>query len=568
MPCTVLIVAPTGSKGPFVAHTLDTGGGVDFRLVRVPACSSPVTPRPVFSWDENRIPRYRGESRGDISEYKALPGELDSPGPLATIPQVQSTFAYWEAHQGIMNEKGLMLAETTCGSIFISRGPPEGKALLSYEEITRIALERTSSARDAIDLMGALVVEHGFKGGGTSLGASGETLGVADSKEAWVFHVMPDNTGTSGIWAAQRVPDGEATAVCNMFIIRNMELDDPDNFRYSQSALKVAEELGLWKPGTPFDFTSIYSSGETHNKYYSGRRMWRALSLLAPSQKLSPYYEDLVKAPAHPFSVRLEASMDRHQLFRILRDTYDGTEFDLSKQLVSGPYGIVDRFDRHRESDDLFERPIGSARMKYSFVCESASDPIVWFGAHASVSSVYLPVLQSMTNCPDPLRLGFMKAVDRRSAYWAFRSVKHLALMRWDCCIAMIRERQSKWEKIAADLVDAEMPIVEKEPKLHALAAEVLADWWTLYDELLVRFGDGWEYDFKEKHANTPANTDDECRPLAYPEDWMKKFDVRSFAPPPRVEWTLEKKQEEFALGKKRSIDDVDHANVPAKRSQ
>ena len=54
-----------------------------------------------------------------------------------------------------------------------------------------------------------------WSGGDASKGEGGETLTVVDKNEAWVFHVLGDDTGASAVWAAQRVPDDHVAAIAN-----------------------------------------------------------------------------------------------------------------------------------------------------------------------------------------------------------------------------------------------------------------------------------------------------------------------------------------------------------------
>jgi dipeptidase len=54
----------------------------------------------------------------------------------------------------------------------------------------------------------------------------------------------------------------------------------------------IAEQKGLWNSSVPFDWTAIYSGGEYGHRYYSGRRMWRFLSL-ATESLLPDTYDNL-----------------------------------------------------------------------------------------------------------------------------------------------------------------------------------------------------------------------------------------------------------------------------------
>ena len=56
---------------------------------------------------------------------------------------------------------------------------------------------------------------------------------------------------------------GHLTIVANMFIIRDVNLADSDNFLGSPNMFSIAQSKGWWTPGSKFDFTAIFSDGRT-----------------------------------------------------------------------------------------------------------------------------------------------------------------------------------------------------------------------------------------------------------------------------------------------------------------
>lgn len=79
-------------------------------------------------------------------------------------------------------------------------------------------------------------------------------------RQVWIFHVMAGPNNASAVWAAQRVPDDEVAVIANGLMIREMDLEDTDNFMASPNVLTAAIEAGFWDPegGKPFDFTAAY----------------------------------------------------------------------------------------------------------------------------------------------------------------------------------------------------------------------------------------------------------------------------------------------------------------------
>lgn len=470
-----------------------------------------------------------------------------------------------------------MIAESTCSAILRADpvGISQGNALLCYQELTRVAMEYCTTARQAVQLMGRLAEEHGFYGNiGSALTGSGETLAVIDKEESYVMHILPDDTGKSAIWVAQKVPEGQVACIANMFVIRNVDLNDlntkDSTFMMSSSAVTIATKMRLYCSDDSdklFDFAKIYSAGEARHQYYSGRRQWRALSLFAPSLQLSPWYDDLLLEKGYPFSVHVEQEkLSRTDFFSVLRDTYGGTMFDLSQQPASGPFGTTDRYDGANgctarngleAEDGSFERPIGVYRMAYSFVGEPNGiklqkqfHHLLHFAPHVSQTSVYLPVLVptsplggAESPVPSCLSVGSVKQLDRSTGYWTFRIVKHTARgLIWNRCLEFIQARQKLWEEKIAQRIEqaGENGQREVQEAFEKLGKDIISDWWKLNDEMLLHFGDGWEHDWSTNL----------CRPIAYPIGWLKHHNfLRSTVdeslprPPPAAKlWTLDEK--------------------------
>ena len=112
----------------------------------------------------------------------------------------------------VANGFNVGLCESTCAAIFDAATGWGGLGNLTIVDLGQIALERSSTAYDAVQTMGDLARKHGYRD-------AGESLLVVDPEDAFIFHVLPDPTNTSAIWVAQRVGDDEVAVVANAFTI-------------------------------------------------------------------------------------------------------------------------------------------------------------------------------------------------------------------------------------------------------------------------------------------------------------------------------------------------------------
>ena len=538
--CTTMIFGrkATADRSLIVTHS-DDDELSDQRVVRVPAMDhEPGAMRDVFA-EFYDYPRIVSKDRG--------PG-YDTPGwpetkAIGQIPQVQHTFAYYDGNYGIINEHGLMMGECTNGAKYqpayvTAADAGEGKTprLFYSSELSRIALERCRTAREAIKVMGELIDTYGYY-------SSGETLLVADDTEGWVFEMcaLPSDRHNSA-WIAQRVPDDEMFCAANTFRIREVPSATYEQIHppYLHEAL---EELGWWDPAKgALDWLPAISEGEYNHPYYSLRRIWRVFDRVNPDLALSPWVEGTY-TNQYPFSIKPRAPLDVRQIFDLYRDHYEGTEFDLTKGTAAGPYGDPHRFTggydgaqnstAPRMAHGAWERAISVFYQGYTFVLQNRPDvadcakSVMWFAPDVSYTSVFAPFYAKAADLPKAYQTGNTREYDRGAAWWVFDFVANWSRLNFQRMTKVdILPLQKELEaKLIASLAECDESLAgdpATAPDLMAAFSqkatdELLDRWRALGDMLIAKYSDGY--------VNPPPNDRRDPAEIGYSADWLRRTD-------------------------------------------
>jgi dipeptidase len=563
--CTSIIVGGiAGIDGPITTHTSDCSN-CDFRINKVPAKDWPKgSVRPLYLY-KGDYPSTVSSNRGETWKPSNLQGNAEQLAAWGEesvitghIPQVPHTFALYEAGYGIMNEHQVAIGESTCAARFWAAPTSAGgKAQIEVRQMSQIALERTTTARDAIRLMGSLAESLGFyaadwSGGDASLGEGGEALTVVDKTEAWVFHVLGDDTGTSAVWVAQRVPDDHVAAVANQFIIRDVD-PKSDDFLFSSNLFDVAERNGLWdKSKGPLDFLKTYAPPRAHAPYAT-RRVWRVFNLVAPNTEIPPFTD--LYGSDYPFSVKTEKRLSSADVMGLLRDHYEGTQFDLTQGLAAGPYGDPNRFDPAAQPADnmtiydviqgSYERSISLFRTSYSFVANCRPGvpdelALLWFSTYMPSSSSYTPLYLASENVPLPYMTGSLFEYNPFVAFWNFCAAGNYASRFYKFAMVDVWALQ---QSLQDDSIAAAHKLEEEMKKLIAAttvsypggtsftggyavtaavtaftneqAIKITAAWKDLLPQLITKFHDGYS-------AEGLDQPNIQMKKLFYPKWWLE----------------------------------------------
>jgi len=284
-----------------------------------------------------------------------------------------------------------------------------------------------------------------------------------------------------------------------------------------------------------------YSQPEFHVHHsYSDRRNWRVFDLVAPSR----HFPSNSSLDTLPFSVKPDMPISHLDLFRIQRDHYEGTEFDLTKGLAAGSHGNPNRYDAGWASgvpiefliEGNFERAISIHRTSYAIVTQSRGwlpnevGATVWFGAAQPHATCFVPFYPGATHISKSYQEGSLWKFRRESAWWAFASVgnwmeKNYKYMSQDIGLAQRRteytlsDERHGVETEATQLIRAGR-VLEGRAKITAwgekVAEQTAADWWALFEHLMTKYLNGARIDDFHIDIFSPTS-------LFYPFEWLKQ---------------------------------------------
>ncbi|HAY98304.1 MAG TPA: peptidase C69, partial [Mesotoga sp.] len=249
--CTIIGVGKDAmADGSTVITHNDDSSSADFRLWIIPA----------MDWPEGSMRDIVINSHNYI-DYGNYPDvEVGDRGVLVgQIPQVEHTYAYFHSRYSFINEMGVAMGESTAGG---RRELRDALGMIDCWTAQDIALERATTAREAVRIMGDLVEEYGWYG-------SGEIINVTDGEEVWICEFYGRD-----LWIALRLPDDCVYVGANTMRIRDVDFEDTENVMHSPNIISYAVEQGWYDPdaGEPFRPADIYAPRTSMNI-----REWRAL---------------------------------------------------------------------------------------------------------------------------------------------------------------------------------------------------------------------------------------------------------------------------------------------------
>jgi dipeptidase len=457
--------------------------------------------------------------------------EWDTGEFLGKIPQVRHTYSVI----GNMNEHQLSIGETTY------TGRPELQdttGIIDYGSVMYMTLQRARNAREAIQNIDWLLSTYGYY-------STGESFSIADPNEVWIMEIIGKGTGNKGaVWVARRVPDGYVCGHANQARITTFPLNDPENCLYAKDVISFAREKGYFSgKDEEFSFADAYAPLNFEAVRFCDARVWSGFRKVADGMDA---YLDYAKGEylhnRMPLWVKANRKLTVQDLMDMMRDYYQGTELDMTKDFGAGPNKVIVRWRPLTWKVDgvtyFNERAISTQQTGFSFIAQARSwlpdqvGGIFWFGVDDTYSTVYTPMYCGIKAVPQAFVVGkgAMMEFNPDAAFWVFNQVSNFAYTRYNLMIPYIQEKQKQLEtQYLAETVNVDQvasSLYKKSPKkaIQYITAysvksgnQTVAEWKKLYAFLFTRYMDG------NVKTKVEGKQNPELEQPGYSEEWYRK---------------------------------------------
>lgn len=340
--CTNIIVGKKASAdgSVFVSYSADSYGMYGNIYSHRGGVHPQGEMRKVYDWDTNK---YHGE-----------------------IAQAQRTYNV----VGQMNEHQVSITETTFGG---REELWETGGIIDYGSLIYIALERATSAREAITIMTALVDEYGYC-------SEGESFSICDKNEAWIMEMIGKGKGQKGaVWAAVRIPDDCVAAHANQSRITRLSQYDKKSVLCSKDVIKFAREKGYFTgKDSEFSFRDAYAPNDFSAVRYCDARVWSIFNRLCDGMdKYVDYAAGKDLKGEMPLYMKPKKPVTLQDVMNGMRDHYENTPFDIRDEVGAGPYNMPYRptpLSWEVDGKKYFnERPVCTQQTAFCFVGQMRS---------------------------------------------------------------------------------------------------------------------------------------------------------------------------------------------------
>ena len=513
--CTNLIVGKKASVdgSVLISYSADSYGMFGF-LCHFPAATHPEGAfRDIYDWENGR---YNGRIKEVRQTYNVI---------------------------GNINEFQVSIGETTFGG---RSELVDTTAVLDYGSLIYVALQRSRTAKEAIKVMTDLVKEYGYRSGG-------ESFTIADPNEVWIMEMIGKGPGVKGaVWVAVRIPDDCISGHANQSRIRQFNLNDKDNCLYAPDVISFAREKGYFEGlNKDFSFADAYCPLDFGGVRFCDARVWSYFNRFskATGQAYLSYIQG-ESQEAMPLYVKPDRKLSVRDVQNAMRDHYEGTALDITKDAGAGPFHMPYRLSPLTfkvDGQEYFnERPISTQQSAFVFVSQLRSNlpdavgGVMWFGLDDANMTAFTPVYCATNSVPAVYdeREGDCVTFSWNSAFWIYNWVADMIRPRYDLMVADMRVVQDGLEDTFAEAQDgvesqalklyAENPQKAKDfltRYTHMTAQTAVDSWKRLGEFLIVRYNDGAVKPVKDGKMVRPASGHNASvsRP-GYSEDFLRNL--------------------------------------------